>query len=104
MATVDVFNCLPDAVCIVDIAGNIQRHNAAFRRLVNHRNSSSVENLPNFLDEVIFKEFKHLFIDVFDSISKDVRDNHAFEIGQVKIRQLGNANPISKIAIVFFLG
>ena len=100
MATVDVFNFLPDAVCVVDTSGYLLRFNAIFRSVVNLKDTSPHDKIPNFLDELIHRESRPLFIDAFESLLNDVRDTveNSFSLGLVRTRLLNESNSMRKIS------
>ena len=104
MATVDVFNFLPDAVCVVDTSGCLLRLNAVFRSVVNIKDTCPLDKTPNFLDELIHRESRSLFIDAFESLLNDVRDTveDNFSLGLVRTRLLNDSNLMRKISHVIF--
>lgn len=98
MATIDVFNFLPDAVCIVDASGFVLRCNAAFRGVVNLDDAGPLDKLPNFIDELIHRESRSLFLDAFGSLLNDVRDTveNSFPLGLIRTRLLSDPNLMRK--------
>lgn len=63
----DVFNCLPDAVCIIDIVGNVITSNSAFKKTI-------VDSFScvNFVTDLIHAQ--HL--EKYDSIIQKLLSNH----------------------------
>jgi hypothetical protein len=76
MENLDIFNELPDAVCIIDSVGNVQRSNIQFEKLI----LKSVAAV-NFLTDVLHSQHQEKIGLTMENMQTDgIAENHGCRV------------------------
>jgi hypothetical protein len=74
MENLDIFNQLPDAVCIIDSVGNVQRSNLQFERII-VKSAAAV----NFINDVLHSQHQEKIGLTMKNLQTDgIAGNHGF--------------------------